>query len=316
MGLLCSAHQTSTILSKDSYNTMTNQGSDNQSSSSANSMPALVVEGSTQTAAAKKEKEARLHFPCKVYDMLEDADKQGHKDIVSWNSSGTGFTVHNKDLFTKKIIPQYFNQTKYKSFQRQLSLYGFQRITGGENKGLRFHEKLRRGMRDLCRSMKPIGYKPRSSEAKEVMLKALASPPLPLRVEDKLPAVISSNSLPENDAIHKAALIQTLHAPVEFTADGFPEMGCFEGKTFYLMDSRSFAHLAKPSTPASEPVAPSRSIQQNTGARAAIIDGQMKRAWEIGFEMAMAMRNSQYSNNNPEHGGIDADAIQQPLYVE
>jgi hypothetical protein len=162
--------------------------------------------------------------------------------------------------------------------------------------------------------MKPIGYKPRSSEAKEVMLKALVSPPLPLRVEDKLPAVISTNSLPENDGIQKVALIQTLHAPVEFTADGFPEMGCFEGKTFYLMDSRSFAHLAKPSTPSAEPIALARPIH-NTATRTAIIDGQMKRAWEIGFEMAMAMRNSQLSNNKPEHGGIDI-AAQQPLYVE
>ncbi|KAL3939824.1 MAG: hypothetical protein SGBAC_005525 [Bacillariaceae sp.] len=289
---------------------MSIQGSDTQSSSSGSSMPALVMEGST-----RKEKEARLHFPCKVYDMLEDADQQGHKDIVSWNASGTGFTVHNKDLFTKKIIPQYFNQTKYKSFQRQLSLYGFQRITGGENKGLRYHEKLRRGMRDLCRSMKPIGYKPRSSEAKEVM-KALASPS-PLRVtDDKIPAVISASSLPETDGIDKAALIQTLHAPVEFTADGFPEMGCFEGKTFYLMDSRSFAHLAKPatSTPSTASVAHARPIH-NADTRSVMIDGQMKRAWEIGFEMAMAMKTAQMSNSTPEHGGIEV-STQQPLYVE
>lgn len=297
---------------------MTNQGGDNYSTSSANSMPDLVGEGPTQSGGSKKDKdkdkEARLHFPCKVYDMLEDADLQGHKDIVSWNASGTGFTVHNKDLFTKKIIPQYFNQTKYKSFQRQLSLYGFQRITGGENKGLRYHEKLRRGQRDLCRSMKPIGYKPRSSEAKEVMMQALASPPLPLQaVEDRLPAVISTNSLPDSDAIQKAAMIQTLHAPVEFTADGFPEMGCFEGKTFYLMDSRSFAHLARPSNTTHEPIALARPIQTQ---RSAAIDGQMKRAWEIGFEMAMAMRSSQMSNNKPEHAGFDTTSTQQPLYVE
>ncbi|CAJ1953374.1 unnamed protein product [Cylindrotheca closterium] len=295
---------------------MSNYNSDSQSSSSGTSMPDLVAEGST-----RKEKEARLHFPCKVYDMLEDADQQGHKDIVSWNASGTGFTVHNKDLFTKTIIPQYFNQTKYKSFQRQLSLYGFQRITGGENKGLRYHEKLRRGMRDLCRSMKPIGYKPRSSEAKEVM-KALSSPS-PLRaMDDALPAVISSNSLPESDGIEKAALIQTLHAPVEFTADGFPEMGCFEGKTFYLMDSRSFAHLTKTTTTtaatttaATQPVAPTRPLH-NADTRPVMIDGQMKRAWEIGFEMAMAMKTGQNSNHNLEHAGIDLSSHQQPLYVE
>lgn len=291
---------------------MTNQG--NQSSSPAVVTQALVVEGITQSPS-KKEKEARLHFPCKVYDMLEDAEKQGHQDIVSWNTSGTGFTVHNKDLFTKKIIPLYFNQTKYKSFQRQLSLYGFQRITGGENKGLRYHEKMRRGMRDLCRSMKPIGYKPRSSEAKEVM-KALASPTLLRVMDDKLPAVISSNSLPESDAIDKAPLIQTLHAPVEFTADGFPEMGCFEGKTFYLMESGSCANITKPTITTTIPE--SRQIcTSNPGGRANIIDGQMKRAWEIGFEMAIAMKTAQMTPNvKLDHSGMELSNLQQPLCVE
>jgi hypothetical protein len=44
----------------------------------------------------------------------------------------------------------------------QLSLYGFQRVTVGPNKGLRYHEKLRRGELELVRQMKPIGYKPRN----------------------------------------------------------------------------------------------------------------------------------------------------------
>ena len=110
-----------------------------------------------------KTKESRKPFPCKVYDMLEDAMDQGFDDIVSWHSSGNGFMVHNKDKFTKDIIPLYFNQTKYKSFQRQLSLYGFERITAGKDKGLRHHAKLLRGNRQLCKEMKPIGYKPRGT---------------------------------------------------------------------------------------------------------------------------------------------------------
>ena len=120
-----------------------------------------------QPLGVMKTKESRKPFPCKVYDMLEDAAEQGFDDVVSWNSSGNGFMVHNKDKFTKEIIPLYFNQTKYKSFQRQLSLYGFERITSGKDKGLRHHEKLQRGNRQLCREMKPIGYKPRGTEAKE-----------------------------------------------------------------------------------------------------------------------------------------------------
>lgn len=133
-------------------------------------------------------KEVRQPFPCKVYDMLEDADKRGFDHIVSWDADGSGFMVHNKDLFTNQIIPLYFNQTKYKSFQRQLSLYGFQRITGGKTKGLRYHDKLRRGCRSLCREMKPVGYKPRNVDQRDKVSKqpkddknAPASPPTPAK---------------------------------------------------------------------------------------------------------------------------------------
>jgi len=108
------------------------------------------------------EREMRQPFPVKVYEMLENAEKQKFDHIVSWNEAGTGFMVHDKDHFTKEIVPHYFNLTKYKSFQRQLSLYGFQRVTVGPNKGLRYHEKLRKGELELVRQMKPVGYKPRN----------------------------------------------------------------------------------------------------------------------------------------------------------
>jgi len=108
------------------------------------------------------DREMRQPFPVKVYEMLENAEIQKFDNIVSWNEAGTGFMVHDKDNFTKEIVPHYFNLTKYKSFQRQLSLYGFQRVTVGPNKGLRYHEKLRKGKIELVRQMKPVGYKPRN----------------------------------------------------------------------------------------------------------------------------------------------------------
>ena len=67
------------------------------------------------------DKEMRQPFPVKVYEMLENAEIQKFDNIVSWNEVGTGFMVHDKDHFTKDIVPQYFNLTKYKSFQRQVS---------------------------------------------------------------------------------------------------------------------------------------------------------------------------------------------------
>ena len=90
---------------------------------------------SSSTGSFNKSREVRQPFPFKVYEMLEDADEMGFSDIVSWNKEGTGFTVHNKDRFTQEIVPKYFNQTRYKSFQRQLHIYGFQRVDEGAEKG-------------------------------------------------------------------------------------------------------------------------------------------------------------------------------------
>ncbi len=76
---------------------------------------------STASKKAVTERELRQPFPVKVYEMLENAEKKQFSHIVSWNESGTGFMVHDKDHFTKEIVPHYFNLTKYKSFQRQVS---------------------------------------------------------------------------------------------------------------------------------------------------------------------------------------------------
>ena len=52
-------------------------------------------------------------------------------------------------------MPQYFNQTKYRSFQRQLYIYGFDRIKvkGADDFGAYFHEFFIRGVSDLCLKM-------------------------------------------------------------------------------------------------------------------------------------------------------------------
>ena len=85
------------------------------------SITASNVSSSGSPTSKKVDKELRQPFPVKVYEMLENADEKQFSHIVSWNAVGTGFMVHNKDLFTKEIVPHYFNLTKYKSFQRQVS---------------------------------------------------------------------------------------------------------------------------------------------------------------------------------------------------
>jgi hypothetical protein len=57
-------------------------------------------------------------FPWKLHRVLEESEKCGFSDIVSWQGNRS-FKVHNPKNFEKLIMKKYFNQTRYKSFQRQ-----------------------------------------------------------------------------------------------------------------------------------------------------------------------------------------------------
>jgi hypothetical protein len=58
-------------------------------------------------------------FPWKLYDMLETAEKRGEEYVISWIREGTAFKVHNREVFIEEYMKKQFNQTKFKSFQRQ-----------------------------------------------------------------------------------------------------------------------------------------------------------------------------------------------------
>ena len=59
-------------------------------------------------------------FPFRLHDMLNDAEPKGFDHVVSWQEGGRSFKVHDKEQFSKVLLPRYFQgQTRYKSFQRQ-----------------------------------------------------------------------------------------------------------------------------------------------------------------------------------------------------
>lgn len=80
-------------------------------------------------------------------------DKTGDKSIVCWQPHGRAFMVHKPKDFVQEVMPHFFNQTKYASFQRQLNLYGFSRLTHGPDKGAYYHNCFIRGKRHLCKGM-------------------------------------------------------------------------------------------------------------------------------------------------------------------
>lgn len=80
-------------------------------------------------------------FPTVLHHMLDDAEKLGFAHIVSWQSHGRCFIVHQPELFVKEVMTKYFRHTRLSSFQRQLSLYGFVRLARkGPDRGGYYHE--------------------------------------------------------------------------------------------------------------------------------------------------------------------------------
>jgi hypothetical protein len=89
-------------------------------------------------------------FPLVLYNMLDSVDGEGLSSIVSWQPHGRAFSVHDSQAFVRKVMPIFFRQSKISSFQRQLNLYGFARLTGmGPDKGAYYNEFFLRGRPDL-----------------------------------------------------------------------------------------------------------------------------------------------------------------------
>mmetsp|Transcript_7970 Transcript_7970/g.11442 ORF Transcript_7970/g.11442 Transcript_7970/m.11442 type:complete len:295 (-) Transcript_7970:46-930(-) len=93
-------------------------------------------------------------FPETLYNMLEEVSLSSDEaSIVSWMPHGRAFRVHKPKKFVSTIMVHKFRQTKWPSFQRQLHLYGFRRITQGVDKGAYYHESFIRGYREITRTM-------------------------------------------------------------------------------------------------------------------------------------------------------------------
>jgi hypothetical protein len=110
----------------------------------------------------------QFQFPEILYKMLHDCTASSSKDgstggdfadIVSWQPHGRSFLVHQPKVFVAQVLPRYFRQSKLSSFQRQLSMYQFSRITQGEDKGAYYHEYFLRGRPDLLSHMVRITIK-------------------------------------------------------------------------------------------------------------------------------------------------------------
>lgn len=97
-------------------------------------------------------------FPLKLHDMLYATSAAGMEDVVSWQPHGRCFIVHKPKEFVA-MLPEYFKLSKLASFQRQLNLYGFQRLTRGRDRGGYYHELFLRDRVFLSHSIQRIKVK-------------------------------------------------------------------------------------------------------------------------------------------------------------
>ncbi|KAL7492844.1 hypothetical protein ACHAWT_005387 [Skeletonema menzelii] len=91
--------------------------------------------------------------------MLSD---ERYSHIISWMPHGRAWKVTNKELFVEEVIPKFFGQTKYASFTRQLSGWGFKSLSSYivTDFGCYYHECFLKGHPLLTQLMRrvPVGH--------------------------------------------------------------------------------------------------------------------------------------------------------------
>lgn len=88
-------------------------------------------------------------FTTKLFAILEHEDPE----IIRWIRDGAAFKVFDNQRFASEVLPRYFRHARIESFQRQLNLYGFKRVSRGEDMGAYYHNMCVRGRRDLVRKI-------------------------------------------------------------------------------------------------------------------------------------------------------------------
>lgn len=132
-------------------------------------------------------------FPLKLHSVLDQVEVDGLAHVVSWQKHGRSFLIHKPKEFVEQVMPKYFRQSKLTSFQRQLNLYGFCRLTRGPDAGGYYHELFLRGKLCLCKKMM-------RTKVKGTKFKAASSPELEPDFYQMPPIVVTPNHSDEESS--------------------------------------------------------------------------------------------------------------------
>lgn len=144
-----------------------NNLNNNTSESFVASQDLLDTAIETLSTAIKRTKTGPLTFPQKLHQLLLDLEeKEGGTEIASFCSRGRAFSIHKPKEFVADVMPKYFRMSCFPSFQRQLNLYSFKRISHGPYGGGYYHENFVKQLPMLCLEMQRKKSKRRKRNVK------------------------------------------------------------------------------------------------------------------------------------------------------
>lgn len=100
-------------------------------------------------------------FPAKMHAILTNPNLN---DIVAWAPHGRSWTILKPRAFEVRILPKYFEHSKFSSFVRQANGWGFRRLSSGNDRNTYYHEYFLRGMPWLVKKMR----RPKVNEKKSI----------------------------------------------------------------------------------------------------------------------------------------------------
>ena len=155
-------------------------------------------------------------FPLKLHELLDTIESDGFADVISWQPHGRAFAIHKTKKFVETLMPRYFRQSKITSFQRQLNLYGFSRVTRGKDKGGYYHELFLRGKLFLANRIM-------RSKVKGTHIKAVTSPEtepdfysMPYVVDPSIPTKAASSHPAEMPNPAPSKVASSSFSPLSF----------------------------------------------------------------------------------------------------
>jgi HSF-type DNA-binding len=139
--------------------------------------------------------DSTMQFPERLHTMMTYVEDEGLECIVSWVDNGRALQVNNSKRLVEEVLPLFFNQTKYRSFQRQLNMWSFERILCGCNRGAFQHPYFIKGRIDLCQHQTRHTFQrstPKSSQIQKLKKELCAS--LLTKKDNKIPTTTTTNN--------------------------------------------------------------------------------------------------------------------------